>query len=476
MVAKGVREAMVERAAGVGGRGEGPKVTFGDIQANQFTVNNHSHGSGPEQQQRMDSEERTFIIDWLSPINFFLRHADISRVRQEDTGGWLLVDPVFKRWESGSGRTLWCRGIPGAGKTVLASKVVDHLASGSETKNVGVACLYLNHKEADTQTPVNLLSGLWRQLVLGRDVGPLAKQLYRQHHEKRTTPSMMEVVDLLHSCFAMFLNIYIIVDALDEYPEDQRWILLQHLAALGPNVNVMITSRPNITPSASHLNLDTIEIRANEEDLQKYVDTQIQKSPRLLMHLRKQPELRKEIHTKISETADGMFLLAKLYLESLTAKPTIKAVRDALKHLPKGLNDTYDVVMLRIDGQSEEDRKIGHSAITWIANAKRPLTVEEIQTALAIEPDARQLDKDNLMNIELILAACAGLVIVDEQRSVVRLVHYTTQEYLDSIQADQFPNAQTEITRALLTLLAFDGFPHSSWRPWKNLPPSRRVF
>jgi hypothetical protein len=55
--------------------------------------------------------ERTRIIDWLSPINFFLRQADISNVRQPGTGEWLLADPHFQEWKNGSGRTLWCRGI-----------------------------------------------------------------------------------------------------------------------------------------------------------------------------------------------------------------------------------------------------------------------------------------------------------------------------------------------------------------------------
>jgi ankyrin repeat protein len=53
---------------------------------------------------------------------------------------------------------------------------------------------------------------------------------------------------------------------------------------------------------------------------------------------------------------------------------------------------------------------------------------------------------------------------------VVRLVHYTTQEYLDKIQAEKFPNAQMEITRTLLTFLAFDGYPDPSWKSG-NLPP-----
>jgi Cdc6-like AAA superfamily ATPase len=186
------------------------------------------------------------------------------------------------------------------------SKVVDHLSAGSKSNNTGVACLYLNHKEADTQTPARLLSGLWRQLVLGRDVGPLATQMYQQHHKKGTTPSLDDICDILNSSLIHYPKVYIIVDAIDEYPEAQRWILLQHLTNMGPTVNVMITSRPNITPGAFHLNLDVIEISANDDDVRKYVDTQIQRSLRLLTHLRTQPELREEIHTNISKTAEGM--------------------------------------------------------------------------------------------------------------------------------------------------------------------------
>ncbi|KAJ7202002.1 hypothetical protein B0H12DRAFT_1287053, partial [Mycena haematopus] len=116
---------------------------------------------------------------------------------------------------------------------------------------------------------------------------------------------------------------------------------------------------------------------------------------------------------------------------------------------------SYDIAMQRIDAQIEEDQKTAHSTITWVANAKRPLTIEELRVALAIEPGMRQLNEENLMDIDLILSVCAGLVIVDKESSIVRLVHYTTQEYLDSIQALVFPNAQIEITQTLLTLLAF---------------------
>ncbi|KAJ7302178.1 hypothetical protein DFH08DRAFT_669087, partial [Mycena albidolilacea] len=405
-------------------------------------------------------EERKKIIDWFSPINFFLRQADISQMQEKGTGGWLLAHPVFKKWESGSGSTLWCCGIPGAGKTVLVSMVVEHLnAAFRNNKDIGVACIYLNHKEAENQTTSKLLAGLWRQLVLGRDISSTAENLYKQHQEKGTAPSLEEVVHILSSSIKEFSKVFIIVDAMDEYPEFQREILLQQLAAMGNNVNLMITSRPHVSPeSSSFPDLETLDIQAAPEDIQAYINAQIKLSPRLSKHIQKEPVLREEILTKISDTANGMFLLAKLHIDSLSMKNTVWAVEEALKVLPVDLFSSYDIAIQRIDAQSKEDRKTARSTITWVANTKRLLTTEELQVALAIEPGMRQLNQRNLMDIDIILSVCAGLVIVDKKSSVVRLVHHTTQEYLDSIQAKEFPDAQTEITCTLLTALAFDGY------------------
>ncbi|KAF7362797.1 ANK-REP-REGION domain-containing protein [Mycena venus] len=422
---------------GGGGSGEGPSITYG-IKTQQVTINHHGIQPHP-------AAERNQIIEWLSPINFFLRHADISRARQAGTGGWLLADPLFKQWESGSGRTLWCRGIPGAGKTVLASKVVDHLNTDCKNKKIGVACIYLNHKEADEQTPSKLLAGLWRQLVLDKDIGTAAKKLYQGHSEKHTSPSLDEVVHVLRSSFGEFSKVYIIVDAIDEYPEVHRRILLERLAAIGPTVNLMVTSRPHLTPDASLRNLRALEIRANDDDVRKYIDAQIQLSPRLLEHIQSRPKLRRDIHSKInSHTVDGMFLLAKLHIESLSTKNAIKTVRETLTDLPKNLHENYDVVMQRIESQNEEDRKTARSALIWVANAKRPLKVSELIVALAIEPGARRLNPANI----------GGVLWYASSTTLHRNI-WTV------FRPSGFPDAQTEITRTLLTFLAFDGFPSS---------------
>ncbi|KAJ7444159.1 hypothetical protein FB451DRAFT_1413275 [Mycena latifolia] len=411
-----------------------------------------------EQKDTIDAEKRQKILDWMSPLNFLQRQADVYGTLQPGTGKWLLGEAQFQDWESGPGKVLFCHGIPGAGKTVLASLVVHHLETRARTTDIGLACIYLNHKETETQTITNLLGGLWRQLMLGKPISATVQNLYDYHHERQTRPQAEEVCKALDSAVAQYFKIFIVIDALDEYPENYRHRFLKYLGTLGPTVNIMMTSRPHINLDSQLPNLKTIEIRATEDDIHKYVNAQIQNSVRLSKHIHTRPELCNEIQAIIGENAKGMFLLAKLHIESLATKNTIKAVRETLQHLPKDLKHTYDEAMERINHQTEEDKQLGLLALTWVANAKRPLSVAELQEALSIEPDSTFLDVDNLLDMDIILSACAGLIIVDETVAVVRLIHYTTQDYMDSMQSQYFPLAHTMIFSTCLTYLSFSEF------------------
>lgn len=88
----------------------------------------------------------------------------------------------------------------------------------------------------------------------------------------------------------------------------------------------------------------------------------------------------------------------------------------------------------------------------------RQLSTFELQTALAVEKDSSEMDEDNIPEIENIVSACAGLVTVDKNSNIVRLVHHTAQEYFQRTQKDWFPDAQNEITSACITYLSFDIF------------------
>lgn len=51
------------------------------------------------------------VLDWLSPLNFASRHADIMSRRQKGTGEWLIDSAEFQDWSSGRQRMLWCAGM-----------------------------------------------------------------------------------------------------------------------------------------------------------------------------------------------------------------------------------------------------------------------------------------------------------------------------------------------------------------------------
>ncbi|KAJ7323268.1 ankyrin repeat-containing domain protein [Mycena albidolilacea] len=417
--------------------------------------------------------ERDKILEWITSLNFFQRQAEIFGVWQPGTGEWFLADAKFRDWESSAQRTLWCCGMPGAGKTVLVSMVVNHLRLQAQKTNTAVACMYLNHKEIEMQTPTNLLASLWKQLVVGKPMPPAVHELYKGHDERRTRPSPGEVLKVLRSAIGEYSKVYLIVDALDEYPEAPRLKLLEYLsiAMTAPTVNLMLTSRPHITLDPFFPGRRALDINATENDICQYIDVHIQQSPRLSKHVRMRPELSEEIKSRILKNVDGMFLLAKLHLDSLSTKNTVKAVRDALNSLPKDLDRTYDETMERIEHQNEDDRQLAHSVLTWVAYAVRPLLINELREALAIDPGAESVDPDNLLDTDIILSVCAGLVIVDEGMSAVRLIHYTTQEYMNSIQPRRFPLALMEIASKIFTYLAspdFSDLPDSPDKQWKR--------
>ena len=138
-------------------------------------------------------------------------------------------------------------------------------------------------------------------------------------------------------------------------------------------------------------------------------------------------------------------------------------VRMALDTLPKGgdaLPVVYNQAMQRIEAQKPGMSRLAQKAMSWITYAERLLTAVELQCALAVQHGTSDFDEENLYDVDDIVSACGGLVIVDEgqQTDTVRLVHYSTQEFLRQAGDRYFPNAQQNIATSCLTYLLYDTF------------------
>ena len=155
------------------------------------------------------------------------------------------------------------------------------------------------------------------------------------------------------------------------------------------------------------------------------------------------------------------FLLARLHTDSLLDKRTAKDVKSTLAKLSKGsaaLDDAYKEAIHRIEGQLSGDYELARRVLSWITYAKRPLTTTEICSALAVELNEVELDPENIPDVEDLLSVCAGLVVVDQESAVIRLVHYTTQEYFERIRDAWNPSAQLHLASTCLTYLSFSVF------------------
>jgi hypothetical protein len=155
------------------------------------------------------------------------------------------------------------------------------------------------------------------------------------------------------------------------------------------------------------------------------------------------------------------FLLAHLHVDSLLKKRTKKEVLFTLENLSKGptaLNEAYDKAIERIDKQPPEDQLLAKRALSWITYAQRPLTTNELRHALAIKPGQNAFNDDDVYDVEDVIPVCARLFTIDTKSNTIRLVHYTTQDYLKRIFFQWNSAAQEEIAVTCLTYLSFNVF------------------
>jgi len=152
------------------------------------------------------------------------------------------------------------------------------------------------------------------------------------------------------------------------------------------------------------------------------------------------------------------FLLAQLHIRSLAAMRRRRDVRHALLHLPKELYESYDEVMIRIWEQNEYDRNLAKQVLGWISHVKRQLTVTELQHAIAFTIDPVEINDADLFPEADLVSVCAGIVTVDPNSNIIRLVHYTTEEYFEHIGKNKFPAVQITISKTCLNYLGLSGF------------------
>ncbi|KAK3707030.1 hypothetical protein LTR37_012362 [Vermiconidia calcicola] len=408
----------------------------------------------------VDTRKKT-AEDWLLLDDPVEAHTDKVRHRHPRTGQWFL--DATESWRSGDTHRLWCLGMPGAGKTILASKLIDSILDMPREQHQRICHFYFNYKESGKQDTAYVYRSLLKQLSQQSE-GLSEHVKFLQDYRKTTgkEPGHELIQRYLLRELDSGVETWIVIDAFDESRDDDglREHLLETLRSAPHSVRWLITSRDtpavrDAMDSADVAEQNPLTISANEDDIRQYVEGRLTTDPKFKMILKKNPELRAEVVDEISHRVQGMFLLAVLHMDSLAGQSKPNAMRKALKMLPEGLDAAYDQAVQRMKDFKDWTR--ARSALTWIVQAQRPLHIEEFSHALSIESGMTSLDKGDVEVGEVFVDECAGLVVIEPGSQLVRLVHETAQDYFSKPRADPvLPGTSFIVAQACLSYLQLD--------------------
>ncbi|KAG4277992.1 hypothetical protein FPRO04_13988 [Fusarium proliferatum] len=223
------------------------------------------------------TQENKDILQWLTPANYSLLQSDNIGRRHPGTGQWFINSSEFCHWRDSPNQTLFCPGIPGAGKTILTSIVVESLeALFSKDKTVSIAYVYCNFQRQNDQTAKELVASLLKQLLQSLPTMPESiKLLYERHRTKGSPPSLEDVSSNLLSTAKLFSRIFIIIDAIDECcaTDGTQTKFLEEIfkLQLHSKANVFATSRPIPEVKDQFQTSVVLEIRAIDEDVERFL-------------------------------------------------------------------------------------------------------------------------------------------------------------------------------------------------------------
>ncbi|ENH63846.1 hypothetical protein FOC1_g10007986, partial [Fusarium oxysporum f. sp. cubense race 1] len=164
---------------------------------------------------------------------------------------WFLDSPEYQSWTQEKDQVLFCPGIAGAGKTVLASAIIENLHSRFQNdSSTAIAHIYCRYNRLDRQNFNELQTSVLRQLC--ERLSPLPEhimKIYSQYKRRRVELPPERILSGLESVSGLFSKVFMVVDAIDEWRAAEHadlYSLPGELLFLQRKlvINLLVTSRP----------------------------------------------------------------------------------------------------------------------------------------------------------------------------------------------------------------------------------------
>ncbi|OWY52202.1 HET-like protein [Alternaria alternata] len=421
---------------------------------------------GTTNRTRSQEERLGKICSWLSAPDPSTNYHKAHKQRQALTGVWLLEGEQFTRWRERAASRLWLYGIPGCGKTILSSTIIEHLLQYChDNTSMVMAYFYFDFNDTQKQDPELMLRSLLCQLLqssVGIPKGVDA--LFSSCENGQRKPSSHALLQVTKEAAQEFTHVYVVLDALDECA--QRSELMDMLEAVAEwqldNLHLLMTSRKerdierSLEGYIEEQDAVCLQRDVVDQDIQRYVQQRL-RVDKDLAKWNKDAAVRQEIEAALMRGACGMFRWAVCQLDTLGKCCNRTMLRKSLASLPRTLDQTYDRILTAI---GEEYAEYAMRILQWLTFSARPLSVEEVAEVVAIDV-ARDpaFDRDEVLEDPLeALNICSSLVTITtnevDRRSgsaqrIVALAHYSVQEYLVSDRIRQGSAKQYSMQEAV---------------------------
>ncbi|TKA37928.1 hypothetical protein B0A54_10530 [Friedmanniomyces endolithicus] len=186
--------------------------------------------------------QRDKTHQWLSPPDPSMNHNKALQQRHAGTGLWFVKHETFSSFKDGKVPILWLHGIPGCGKTVLSSTIIEDLRASSATSATALLLyFYFDFNDQQKQTCDGALRSLVCQMAHQSDSA--FDQL--DHLRRNGQSSIQELSQTLEKMLNGGDRVTIVLDALDECTtRDQLLKWIQRLMASEiASLKMVVTSR-----------------------------------------------------------------------------------------------------------------------------------------------------------------------------------------------------------------------------------------
>ncbi|KAK1238854.1 hypothetical protein MKX08_005915 [Trichoderma sp. CBMAI-0020] len=403
--------------------------------------------------------------------------ANVCEARMHGSCGWISAKDSYVKWrdgESENDRTLWVKGKPATGKSVLAGYVIDQLKESSQT----CSYFFFNHGDKSKSNLGRCLRSLAFQMasfnaeaseaILGMqadgvcldrvDERTLWRILFLSGIFRTTMTWHHWVIDALDECSNPGVFLHAILSKMDESIPLRIFVTSRDTVDLDYGFSVI---PPNLVQSLSISTTDT------ESDL------------RLLVERRTQalgvvgPSDRGTLAEKILDKSRGSFLWTTLVLEELLRCHSGSEINQVLEDVPRGMELLYKWT-LDYMSQAARGKELA-KAIMWAACAVRPMTIGELDGALTLDIH------DSFPRLEESIAALCGQLVVVDKYGRVQMVHETAREFLvlgglESEFSIDKTKAHTRMAQVCLNYLVGEEMKpprNSRRRSLANLPATR---